>query len=198
MNEAKFTIFEALISLFLAILLGAFTASLIIFIKPARQWLLPTLVIFQAMPTFAIAPLLVLWLGYGMSSKIAITVLMIFFPITNSLYDGLRNTPLIWLDLANIMNASRFQTLKQIQWPAAMPAFASGLRYAAVIAPLGAILGEWVGSSAGLGYLLLDANITLNIDLMFATIIVIAAFTLALYFIIDACLEKCIHWSKQC
>lgn len=197
LNQAKYTFIETMAGLLLASIIGIFAALFISAFKPARSWILPLLIISQALPTFAIAPLFVIWLGYGMASKIAVTMLMIFFPITNSLYDGLRNTPTSYLDMARTMNASRWKTLRHIQFPAALPSLATGLRYAAVIAPLGAIIGEWVGSSAGLGYLILNANARLDVDMMFAAIIVITLFTLSLYFIVDLTLRKLIHWSHS-
>ena len=117
--------------------------------QKARGWLLPVLVASQAVPVFALAPVLVLWLGYGMPSKVAMAVLIIFFPVTATFYDGLRRTNLGWLDLAATMNASPFATLRHIRIPAALPACASGLRVATAVAPIGAIVGEWVGSAAG-------------------------------------------------
>ena len=103
---------------------------------------------------FAIAPLLVLWLGYGMASKVAMATLVIFFPVASTLYDGLRRADPGWLDLARTMNAPPRAVLLRIRLPAALPAFASGARVAAAVAPIGAVIGEWVGASAGLGYLM--------------------------------------------
>ena len=160
------------------------------YFRPARQWLLPFLVISQAVPVFALAPLLVLWLGFGMASKIAMAVLIIYFPVTAAFFDGLRRTDPGWLDLARAMNGSRWSILRQIRIPAALPAFASGLRVATAVAPIGAVVGEWVGSSAGLGYLMLHANARMQVDLMFAALTILALFSLALYFTVDAALRR--------
>ena len=129
---------------------------------------MPLLVVSQALPVFALAPLLVLWLGYGMASKVAMAVLIIFFPVTAAFLDGLRRTEPGWLELARTMDARPLAILAQIRVPAALPALASGLRVAAAVAPIGAVIGEWVGSSAGLGYLMLHANARMQVDLMFA------------------------------
>jgi putative hydroxymethylpyrimidine transport system permease protein len=88
------------------------------------------------------------------------------------------------------MNGSRWRTLRHVRLPAALPALASGLRVAAAVAPIGAIIGEWVGSSAGLGYLMLQANARVQIDTMFAALIVLAAVALAIYFVLDAALKR--------
>jgi len=119
---------------------------------------------------------------------------MIFFPIVTTLYDGLQRTPQIWLDMAKTMNASRFEILRHIQLPAAMPNFASGVRVAAAIAPIGAVVAEWVGSSRGLGYLMLNANARMDIPMMFAALLTLTVFTLLLYFIVDTVLKKLIWW----
>ena len=147
------------------------------------------LVISQAIPVFALAPVLVLWLGYGMASKVAMASLIIFFPVATSFYDGLRRTEPGWLDLARTMNASRWSALRRVRIPAALPSLASGLRVAAAVAPIGAVVGEWVGSSAGLGHLMLHANARLQVDLMFAALGTLALMALALYFAVDQALR---------
>ena len=167
-GHALVTIAEILIGLALGTLLGGACALCLAYFRPARPWLMPLLVISQAIPVFALAPLLVLWLGYGMASKVAMAVLIIFFPVTASFFDGLRRTDPGWLDLGQTMNGTRWSVLRHVRLPAALPAFASGLRVATAIAPIGAVVGEWVGASAGLGYLMLHANGRMQIDLMFA------------------------------
>jgi ABC-type nitrate/sulfonate/bicarbonate transport system permease component len=156
-----------------------------VYIKPLSLWFLPLMIISQAIPTFAIAPLLVIWFGYGMASKIICTILMIFFPITSAFFDGLRQTERHWLDLAKTMNAKKIRLFYYIRIPAALPRLASGMRIAAVFAPIGAVIGEWVGASGGLGFLMLNANARMQIDLMFAALCVLILLSLLLYFIID-------------
>ncbi len=188
------TLIETSVGFILGILLGCFAAILIVFFKPLKNWFLPLLIISQAIPTFAIAPLLVIWLGYGMASKIAAAVLMIFFPIASAFHDGLTRTEAGWLDLAKTMNSSKWRLFCTIRIPAALPTLASGLRIAAVAAPIGAIIGEWVGSGSGLGYLMVNANARMQIDLMFAALFVIILMALALYAGVDTLLRKLIWW----
>ena len=114
--------------------------------------------------------------------------------LTAAFYDGLKRTEQGWLDLARVMGATGRTALLRIRLPAAMPAFGSGLRVAAAVAPIGAIVGEWVGSSAGLGYLMLHANARLQIEVMFAALLVLAIFSCILYFSIDAALRRYIRW----
>lgn len=188
------TLTETLLGFIFGILFGCCAGMLSALFRPVAFWFLPLLVISQAIPTFAIAPLIVIWLGYGLSSKIVTTVIMIFFPVASAFYDGLCRTDQTWLTMASSMNAGRWQTFRRIRLPAALPALASGIRIAAVMAPIGAIVGEWVGSSQGLGYLMLNANARLQIDMMFGALIVIIMLGLALYFSVDKLLRRLIWW----
>jgi putative hydroxymethylpyrimidine transport system permease protein len=197
LHESLVTIIETLAGLILGILFGCCTALLMAYLRSARQWLLPVLLISQALPTFAIAPLLVIWLGFGIASKIIITILMLFYPVTSAFFDGLQRTPPGWLDLAATMNASKWRVFWQIRIPAALPALASGVRVAAAIAPIGAVVGEWVGSSHGLGYMMLTANARMQIDLMFAALFSIIVFSLLLYYVVGKILSLLIRWQPE-
>ncbi|MCL5261059.1 MAG: ABC transporter permease, partial [Gammaproteobacteria bacterium] len=193
-SELGPTVLEASLGFICSFILGSIAAIMLVYFRPARLWFLPVLLVSQALPTFAIAPLFVIWFGYGIASKIATTILMLFFPITSAFYDGLQRTPQGYLDLAKTMNASKLQILKRIQIPAALPSLASGLRMAATFAPMGAVIGEWVGASSGLGFLILNANSRMQIDLMFAALLVLIVLTLGFYFTIDLLLKKIINW----
>lgn len=193
--EALPTITETLLGFCLGILFGCLAGCVLGLSRPLSRWFLPTLIMSQAIPTFAIAPLLVIWLGYGLASKVAVTILMIFFPVCSAFYDGLRQTHAAWMDLTKTMNTKKWRIFFFIQIPAALPELASGIRIAAVSAPIGAIVGEWVGSSRGLGYLMLNANARLQIDMMFAALIVIILLALILYFTVDTLLRKLIWWT---
>ncbi len=196
LGHAGVTALEILVGMLLGTLLGSGTALALGYSRRARRWLLPMLIASQAIPVFAIAPLLVLWLGYGMGSKIAMTLLIIYFPVTANFYDGLRHVPPGWLDLARVMapKSGRWAVLRHIALPAALPALGSGLRVAAAVAPIGAVLGEWVGASAGLGYLMLHANSRMQVDLMFAALVVLATLAVGLYFAVDAALKRLLPW----
>jgi putative hydroxymethylpyrimidine transport system permease protein len=196
-DNAKVTLLEILLGLAGGVLIGG-TSALLMALLPAMQpWLLPILVLGQTIPVFALAPLLVLWFGYGLASKVVMAILIIYFPVTAALFDGLRRTEPGWLDLARTMGAGRLRTLYHLRLPAALPAFGSGLRIATAVAPIGAVVGEWVGSSAGLGYLMLHANARLQIDLMFAALIVLMAIALALYVAVDRLLVRAMPWAPM-
>lgn len=197
LQESWVTLAETVLGLILGTLFGCLTAVALVFYRPLALWLLPVVIISQALPTFAIAPLFVIWFGYGLPSKIATAILMLFFPVTSAFYDGLRQTDTDWLDLAKTMNTSKWRLFWQIRIPAALPAFASGLRMAAALAPLGAVVGEWVGSSQGLGYLILNANARMQIDFMFATLLVVTLLALLLYYGVDHVLRLLIPWQTH-
>ncbi|WP_419467769.1 ABC transporter permease [Avibacterium paragallinarum] len=192
--HAKITLWEILLGLVLGFLFGLLSALLLASSQTLSAFLLPILIASQAIPVFAIAPLLVLWFGYGIASKIAMTILIIYFPVTAACYDGLRNTPKQWLELAQTMGISSRQLLFKVRLPAALPALASGLRIAVSVVPIGAIVGEWVGSSQGLGYLMLQANARIQISLMFAALFILVVIALLLYFVIDKLLHRIIPW----
>ena len=178
-EHALYTITEVLIGLALGAVLGGLSAIGLAASTIARALVRPMLVFSQAIPVFALAPILTLWLGYGLGSKIAMALIIIYFPVTS--FDALMRTNPEWLGLARVMGVKGWRVMWHIRIPAALPGFASGLRLAAVYAPIGAIIGEWVGASKGLGYLMLLANGRAKTDLMFAALIVLAVFTLLLH-----------------
>ena len=196
-DHAMTSLFEIIAGLLIGTLLGTLSALSMIASFSLKRWLLPVLVISQAIPVFALAPLLVLWFGYGLSSKIAMAVLIIFFPVTAAFYDGLRSTEPEWLELAQVMNAKPLAVIRHIRIPAALPAFASGLRVATAVAPIGAVVGEWVGSSRGLGFYMLHANARMQIDIMFAALVVLGVLSLTIYFSVDWAMIKIVYWQKE-
>ncbi|GHA39964.1 ABC transporter permease [Photobacterium aphoticum] len=197
MKHTWVTAQEIVLGLLLGLSMGIGFALQMLLFKPLKRWLLPLLIASQAIPVFAIAPVLMLWLGYGIGSKVVMAALIIFFPVTTCCYDGLRNTPTGYLDLVSTMGATKWQRLRYVQLPAALPTLASGIRVAVVIAPIGAVAGEWVGSSEGLGYLMLQANARMMIDEMFAALFILSALSVALYFITDKLLKALIPWEAE-
>ncbi|MEN9916657.1 MAG: hypothetical protein RLY40_589 [Pseudomonadota bacterium] len=193
--QALPTVAEILLGLFFGIILGVSIALSMCLFRSVHAFLLPLLLVSQALPVFAIAPLLVLWFGYGVTAKIITTTFMLFFPITSNFLDGLKQTPENYLNIAKIMNSSRWQILYQIRIPAGLPNLASGIRLATAMAPLGAIIGEWVGSNQGLGFLLLNANAQMQIDLMFAVLLVIFFLGILLYSLVNTLLKLALPWT---
>ena len=181
---------EVILGLLIGAILGALTAIQLAASPKLARLMLPLLVFTQAVPVFALAPILTLWFGYGMASKIVMAVLIIYFPVTSSFYDGLMHVTPALLDLAKTMGASNLQVMRRIKIPHALPSLASGLKLAAVYAPIGAVIGEWVGSSQGLGYLMLLANGRAKIDLMFASLIALAVLTVVLHRVVSGVADR--------
>lgn len=193
-EQAAWTAAEMVLGLALGLALGAGLAVVFAASAGWRRWALPLVIVSQAIPVIAVAPLLVLWLGYGMASKVAMAALVIFFPVVSSLYDGLRRTDLGWIELARTMDASSSAVLLQIRLPAALPAFASGARIAAAVAPIGAVIGEWVGASAGLGFLMTQSLARGQTPLAFAALFVLCLLGLALYYAADRASRRLVPW----
>lgn len=189
-EHAMITLLEVVIGLAIGTVLGMATAIHLALSARTRAVLQPILVFSQAVPVFALAPILTLWLGYGLWSKVFMAVLIIYFPITSAFFDGLMRTPQGYLDMAKVMGATPGTIMRRIRIPAALPSLGSGLRLGAVYAPIGAVIGEWVGSSNGLGYLMLLANGRAKIDLMFAAVIVLGALSVMLYWLVDKGVER--------
>ncbi|MCP8940658.1 ABC transporter permease [Alsobacter sp. SYSU M60028] len=157
----------------------------------------PALVASQALPVFAIAPLLVVWFGFGIGSKVAMSSLIIFFPVATSFLEGLRRTPPGLVDLARLYSATPAQLLWLVRAPSALPSLAAGLRIAAAVAPIGAIVGEWVGASSGLGLLILHANARMQTDTVFAALVVLALISIALWAAVDAATRRLVRWAPD-
>lgn len=188
---------EVLSGLAIGVLLGSLLALAMTFSPRLQRLMMPLVLTSQAIPVFALAPLLVLWFGFGISAKVAMAVLVIFFPVTSAFHDGLRRVNRDWLDLARTMGASRWAQLRHIRLMAALPAFASGLRMAAAVAPIGAIIGEWVGSAEGLGYVMLNANARMQTAQCFAALFILILMTVLLWLAVDALLQRLINWAPE-
>jgi putative hydroxymethylpyrimidine transport system permease protein len=188
-EHARFTAANLLTGLAAGVALGVATALNLALSPGARLLLRPMLIVAQAAPVFALAPVLTLWLGFGAASKIVIVMLVVYFPVASAFFDGLMRLPAPLADMARAMRATPLRRLIWLQAPHALPALGSGLRLAASYAPFAVIIGEWVGSSRGLGYLMLLANGRGQTDLMFAALIVLAAQGLALFLLLERLLR---------
>ncbi|WP_297322235.1 ABC transporter permease [uncultured Bartonella sp.] len=196
-HHSLITTYEILVGFILGIVAGGCIALLLMLSKTLQNWLMPVLVISQSIPIFAFAPILVLWFGYGILSKVVAAILVIFFPVTTAFFDGLRRTNQGYLDLARTMGATSFSQLIHIRLVAALPSLGSGVRVAAAIAPIGAIIGEWVGSSGGLGYVMLNANARMQTPTCFAAVFILAIIAMILWSIIDIILKNILYWCSD-
>lgn len=189
-QAAAYTAAETLAGLALGASLGIAVALAMAAWGPVGRALAPALIVSQTIPVFALAPILTLWLGFGFAPKIAMVVLIVFVPVAQALYDGLMSPPSAQMDVARVMGAGRWATLRHLRLPAALPRLASGLRLGAIYAPVGAVIGEWVGGARGLGALMIQANGRMKTDLMFAALIVVVVLSLLLYTTIDRLLKR--------
>ncbi|MGJ8547802.1 MAG: ABC transporter permease [Sulfitobacter sp.] len=193
-QNALVTATEVFLGLLIGTVLGAVTAIQLARSARLHRLVMPLLIFTQAVPVFALAPILTLWFGYGIASKVMMAVLIIYFPVTSAFYDGLTRVPMEILDMAKTMGGTKRQIMHRIKIPHALPSLGTGLKLAAVYAPIGAVIGEWVGASKGLGYLMLLANGRAKTDLMFASLFTLAIMTLLLHLLVAKASD---HLSKH-
>ncbi len=196
LTNAAITVLEILLGLFFGAVAGILTALLVAGLPGFGQIVWPVLLVLQALPVFAIAPLLVLWFGFGLASKVVMASLIIFFPVASAFADALRRTNQDLLDAAALTQATPLATLFRIRVPSALPGLGSGLRVAAVFAPIGAVIGEWVGASRGLGFVMLQANARMQTDTLFAALIILAVLTIVLRILVDAFAARLTPWMQ--
>jgi len=192
--HAAVTAMEVLTGIMISLLV-AVPLAILMFAHPAvEKALAPFLVASQAVPVFAVAPLLVVWLGYGMASKVLMAAVIIFFPITVNLLEGLKSCDPEFRVLFQLMGAGFWKTLRYLYWPWALPHFFAGLKVGVSVATIGAVIGEWVGAQQGLGYLMIQANARLNVDLVFAAILWLSIMGLSLWILVGFLERKVINW----
>jgi putative hydroxymethylpyrimidine transport system permease protein len=154
----------------------------------------PWIVATQTVPVIVLAPILVVWFGYGIAPKLAIVALVCFFPITVNVLDGLRSVDPEAIKLMRTLYASRWQRFRRLEAPSALPGFFTGAKIAVVIAPIGAIFGEWVGADAGLGHQILQDNAQLEIARVFGAVTVLAVIGVALFGLLALAERRVVTW----
>lgn len=195
-GHALTSLVEALAGLALGIALG-FTASILMDrFETLYRAFYPLVVLTQTIPTVAIAPLLVLWFGYGMLPKVVLIVISTFFPITVGLLDGFRSVDPDAIDLMRSMGATRFQILWHAKLPASMPHFFSGLKISAAYAIVGAVIAEWLGGFSGLGVYMTRVRKAYSFDKMFAVILLISAMSLVLMWLVGIVRRIAMPWER--
>jgi NitT/TauT family transport system permease protein len=171
---------------YLAAAFGGVLLSLAIYTWPlAYRTLYPMLVLFQGLPKIALAPLMVIWMGYGISSKVLMAFLFAFFPVVISTLGGLAGTPENLMEHFRAIRAGQWTTFWRLQIPAALPSIMDGCKTAMPLAVIGAIVGEFVGSERGLGYLILEATAQARTDLLFAALVAISILAGLLYWVVE-------------
>jgi NitT/TauT family transport system permease protein len=181
LEESWITLRETLYGFLMALVVGLPLAVAVANSRPLNLMFYPLLIALQSVPKVALAPMILVWLGTGMESKLAIVWLVAFFPIIVDTAAGLRATPKELLELARSLNASSLQVFLKVQLPAALPFVVTGAKVAITLAVIGAVIGEFVGSSEGLGFLLLSATSQLDTPLAFAALFALSALGIFVY-----------------
>ena len=175
------TLTEALCGLALAVAVAVPVAALVASFGPVRRAVLPLLVISQNIPMIVLAPLLVVWFGFGIAPKVLVVALIGFFPIAVSTVDGLLGTDRELIDLLRSMGADRRRVLRTVLIPSAVPSFFAGLKISATYSVLAAVIGEWVGASSGLGLFITRAQMAFRTDRVLVAVAVIAFVSVAMF-----------------
>lgn len=175
------TLYEALIGFVISILIALVLAILMDNVKIIKKCIYPILVVSQTVPIIALAPLFIIWFGFGILPKIIVVVLVCFFPIVVSLIDGLESVDTDMINLLKTMGASKFQIFTMVKLPSSTVNFFSGLRIAATYSIMGAVIGEWLGGDKGLGVYMIRAKNSYALDKVFAVIIIIVMLSMGLF-----------------
>lgn len=191
------TLIEALSGFFISIILALILAILMDSIKILKKAIYPILVVSQTVPLIVLAPLFVMWFGFGMLPKIIAVVLVCFFPILVSLLDGLSSVDRDMINLLKSMKASRLQIFRLVKLPAAMVSFFSGLRIAATYSIMGAVIGEWLGGKAGLGLYMTRVRNSFAYDKTFAVILIIVILSMLVFYAVKLLQRIVMPWSIE-
>jgi len=195
LEEGWITALECIYGFALAMAIGIPIAVTMTYSRIANQMFYPLLVASQSIPKVAIAPILLVWFGTGLKSKLAMAFVIAFFPVVVDTATGLRSTSPELLELARSLQCSRLQTFFKIQLPSALPSIFSGAKIAVTLAVIGAVIGEFIGSNEGLGNLLLTANSQLNTPLVWAALIVLSVLGMVLYGIVVVAEKFLMPWA---
>ncbi len=193
-DDTWVTLQEILLGFALGLLAGAGFAVAMRLSDTLRQAAYPLIVASQTIPIVVFAPILVVWFGYGIEPKVLIVALLCFFPITVNTLAGLRSVDPEAVKMMRTLEASRLQILRRLEAPGALPQLFTGMRIAATFAPIGAVFGEWSGSSAGLGHLVQQDLAQLETARMFAAAAVLAAIALAMVGLIALAERRVVDW----
>ena len=195
-EHTQTTLVEALAGLALGCVLGFALAVLMDRFETLYLAFQPIITVSQTIPTIAIAPLLVLWFGYGLLPKVVLIVLITFFPVAVSLVSGFRSVDPDQIDLMRTMHASEWQIFRYVKLPAAAEPFFAGLKISATYAIVGAVIAEWLGGFSGLGVYMTRVRKSFSYDKMFASILVISALSLVLLWLVGALERACLPWKR--
>ncbi len=191
------TTWIALLGFLFGILIGILFATILHLFPVLEKACYPLIVLSQNIPIIALAPLLVLWFGFGTLPKVLIVVLVCFFPITIATLDGFRQIDHTLIQYLRIAGASRWQIFLKAEWPAALPSFFSGCKLSATYSVMGAVISEWLGAEKGLGLMMQTAANSFRTDRVFVAIAIIVMLSLTLFFLIHLFEKAIIRWKPK-
>jgi NitT/TauT family transport system permease protein len=197
LREGAVTAYATLGGFALSILFGIPVAMLIAYSRLVESYVYPLLVFSQSIPKIAIAPLFVVWFGFGIFPKIISAFLLGFFPVVVATVMGFKSVETEMIDLARSMRASRWQMFIKFSLPQALPSIFSGLKVSATLAVVGAVVGEFVGSNSGIGYVLQIANGNFDLPLMFAALFVLSMMGVLLFALVELVEKLMIPWHQS-
>lgn len=180
MEHAKYTLATAFIGTAIGLIISFVLSIIMDLSKTMKELIYPVILLNQTIPTIAIAPLLIIWLGYGITPKVVLVVLAVFFPITIALVDGYQSVSREHLNLFKSMKASKYQLYRHLKIPSAMGSFFTGLKVALSYALISAVIAEWLGGYHGLGVYMTRVRKSYDLDSMFAVIFLISFLTILL------------------
>lgn len=191
------TMVETLIGLVLAVAIGLFIAVLMHTFRFSGEIVYPYLVLSQAVPLIAIAPLILIWFGLGITAKVAIVSFVCFFPVAVNAYEGFQSVDRDMLDLMQTMEASRWQTYRHLIVPASLPGIFAGLRIAATYSVLGAVIGEWLGGVKGMGIYMTRALTSFRTDKLFGAIVIVMLASFTIFKAADVLAKAITPWKRE-
>lgn len=190
------TFYEMVAGFLLAALVGVFLAVIIVYSPVIRSMIYPQIVVLQIVPKVAIAPLLLIWAGYGITSKVLLALLISFFPVVVNMVTGLTTIEEELLDLCRILHSGRWREFSKVRLPNALPYLFSSLKVASTLSVIGAVIGEFVGGSEGLGHLIIIANTELRTSMSFVSLFSLSILGLLLYGLVVLAERVCMPWER--
>lgn len=194
LNHTLVTLSEVALGFGLAFVLGVLTAVAVYSSRWVERILMPLVIGSQTIPVFAVAPLLILWFGYGLGSKVVMAAVIVFFPIVVNTVEGLKAADPDMLALLNILGAGPRQIFFKVRVPQSLPFVFAGARIGVAVSTIGAVIGEWVGARGGLGYLMIHANAQLDVALVFAAIFFLSVLGVGLYWLVGRLEQVLVPW----
>ena len=191
------TLYETLVGFGLALAFGVPLAALVTYSPLLQKTIYPLLLALQSVPKVAVAPLLALWIGFGVLPKVVVVFLVCFFPIIVATAAGLSAVPATVMELIRSLSASQYQIFTKIRFPSAMPHIFVGSKIAITFAVIGAVIGEFVGSESGLGYVILTSSSQLRTSLAFAALIILTVMSILLYYAVELVEGLCLPWAEK-